>query len=251
MNNTKKYKTGITLTLIVFGILVIVSLLRLLPAINVAKDAAAKKTLTTEENTNTYQGWQFPEIQQKLKELHWLEEQLLLAKSDSLTLGINLLDSVVRVQLKGNVLLEAEILKQYPGKFISSPDFPAYLNLAATSKIVSEKSSIPKKPIKNVKAPKNENEVTGHTPDTIPVPPLVWKFQLDNEMEVVISGVTLNNDSTQFFPDRYLVKYSFEKMKSNLYPKTYLPVLYIWLDDKDAKAIYRAIPEMGKVVLKI
>jgi hypothetical protein len=158
----------------------------------------------------------------------------------------------VQVQLKGTVLLEAQILQQDPVQFISAPEYPAYINLTSGSEIVSENSNIPKKPIKKVKAPKNENEATGFQHDTIPVPPLVWKFRLDNEIEVVITGVALNKDSVLVFtPQKDRVRYRFDELKENVRPKNYVPTLYLWLNDTEAKAIYRAIPEKGKVVLKI
>lgn len=248
----KKYKAGFIVVVIVTGVLTSFTTVRFIVAQNAVKLAIREKIRGFSENEIKYAGWNIPEIQQKKKESHWLEQQLLLAKSDSLNLGINLSDSIVQVQLKGTVLLQANILKQYPTHFFQSPNYAAYHDISAISKIAEEQSSIPKKPIKKVKAPKNEDEVEEVKHDTTQIPPLVWKFNLNNRIEVVITGVGLNPDSTmnlQYKNDIY--KYSVDKIKKNWFPKSYMPTLYIWLDDKDAKAIYRAIPEKGRVVFKI
>jgi hypothetical protein len=117
---------------------------------------------------------------------------------------------------------------------------------------VKEHSTSIKRPIKKVKAPKNENEYVEVKHDTVPELPIVWQFILDNKIEVVITGVGIGQDSLldmNFKND--MLNYNMEKIKTNFIPKTYLPTIYIWLNDKDAKAIYRAIPGNGRVVFKI
>lgn len=248
----RKYKVGFIITIVVFVVLSAITTARLILAQKAVKLAVDEKTATFNETDINDLGWNIIEIQEKKKEVHWLDQQLLLAKSDSLNLGINLSDSIVQVQLKGTALLQANILKQYPVHFMESPNYAAYLDFTAISRIIDEQSTIPKKPIKKVKAPKNESEVVEVKHDTIQIPPLVWRFTLDNKIEVVITGVGHNPDSTlnlQFNKD--IINYSFDKLNKNLIPKNFLPTFYIWLDDKDAKAIYRAIPEGGKVVFKI
>ncbi len=248
----KKYKVGFIIVLVVFVILSAFTIVRFIKAENAVKLVVNKKTLSFADNDFNDAGWNLPEIEQKMKEVHWMEQQLLLAKSDSLNLGINLADSTVLVQLKGTVLLQADILKQIPENFIESPNYAAYLDFTAISKIVQEQSTSVKRPIKRVKAPKNENEVKLVKHDTIPEAPIIWQFVLDNNIEVVITGVGLGKDSLldmNFKND--ILKYNIEKLKNSWLPKAYVPTLYIWLDDKDAKAIYRAIPGNGRVVFKI
>ncbi len=248
----KKYKVGFIIVVAVFVILSSFTIVRFIKAEDAVKLAINEKTLNFADSELNDAGWNLPEIEQKKKDLHWMEQQLLLAKSDSLNLGINLTDSTVQVQLKGTVLLQANILKQIPEKFVQSPNYAAYLDFTAISKIVYEQSTSIKRPVKKVKAPKNENEVQKVEHDTIPEAPIVWQFILDNKIEVVITGVGLGKDSLlslNFKND--ILKYNFEKFKTNLLPQTYMPTLYIWLEDKDAKAIYRAIPGNGRVVFKI
>lgn len=248
----KKYKVGFFITIAVFVILISVTLIRYIMAEKSVQSAINEKKSNFSERDINDSGWNIPEIKQKKKDVHWLEQQLLLAKSDSINMGINLADSIIQVQLKGTVLFQANILKQEPALFFESPDYAAYINISAISRIINEKSTIAKKPIKKVQAPKNENEVTTVKHDTIPVPPIVWQFVLDNDIEVVITGVGLNQDSLlDMHYKNDILKYNLDRLKKNRVSKRYIPTLYIWLNDKDAKAIYRAIPENGKVVFKI
>ena len=243
---------GFIITVVVLVILSAITVVRFVKAENAVKLAIDEKTVNFAETDVNDAGWSIPEIEQKKKEVHWMENQLLLAKSDSLNLGINLADSTVQVQLKGTVLLQANILKQIPESFIESPNYAAYLDFAAISRIVQEQSTSIKRPVRKVKAPKNENEYVEVKHDTVPELPIVWQFVLDNKIEVVITGVGLGQDSLldlNFKND--ILKYNFGKLRNNFLPKTYIPTLYIWLDDKDAKAIYRAIPGNGRVVFKI
>lgn len=247
-----KYKAGFIVTVVVLVILSALTIVRFIKAENAVKLAIDEKILNFAETDVNDAGWNIPEIEQKKKEVHWMEQQLLLAKTDSLNLGINLADSTVLVQLKGTILLQADILKQIPENFIDSPNYAAYLDFTAVSRIVQEQSTSVKRPVKKVQAPKNENEVKEVKHDTIPEAPIIWQFVLDNKIEVVITGVGLGQDSLldmNFKND--IVKYNIEKLKKNWLPKTYMPTLYIWIDDKDAKAIYRAIPGNGRVVFKI
>jgi hypothetical protein len=247
-----QYKVGFIITIIVFVILMSFTTVRFMKAENSVKLAINEKIQNFSDNDINDAGWNIPEINQKKKEVQWVEQQLLLAKSDSLNLGINLADSIFQVQLKGTVLLQANILKQIPTHFIESPNYAAYLDFTAISKIVEEQSNIIKRPVKKVQAPKNENELAAVKHDTIPDPLLKWQFVLDNKIEVVITGVGLNKDSLidiQYNND--ILRYSVERLNKNWLPKTYIPTLYIWLNDKDAKAIYRAIPKNGKVIFKI
>jgi hypothetical protein len=247
-----KYKAGFIITILVLVILSAITIFRFANAEKAVKLAISEKTINFAETDVNDAGWNIPEIEQKKKEIHWMEQQLLLAKTDSLNLGINLTDSTVLVQLKGTVLLQANILKQFPENFIKSPTYAAYLDFTAISKIVQEQSTSVKRPVKRVKAPKNESEVQKVEHDTVPEAPIIWQFVLNNNIEVIITGVGLGQDSLlnmNFKND--ILKYNIERLKANWLPKTYMPTLYIWLEDKDAKAIYRAIPGNGRVVFKI
>lgn len=246
-----KYKAGFITTIVVFLLLLAFTIARYVIAMDAVEKAVKEKLAHIPEDEINDTGWNIPEIQEKKKEVHWVERYLQLAKSDSLNLGINLSDSIVQVQLRGTVLLQARIKKQIPEKFFEELNYGTYLDFTKIATVVEEQATIVKRPVKRVQAPKNEDEAAKVKHDTIPDPLLVWQFKLDNEIEVVITGIGLNKDS--LVEARYnndILTYSTEYFKKNLFPKTYIPTLFIWLNDNDAKALYRAIPENGKVVFR-
>ena len=246
-----KYKFGFIAFFTLFILLSVFTFFRYSKSIEAVKKAATEKLNTIPEKELNDAGWNVAEIQEKKKEVHWLERHLTLAKSDSINLGINLTDSIVQVQLKGTVLFQAKIQQQNPAHFFDDLNYGTYLDFTKIAKIIDESSTIPKRPLKKIQAPKNEEEAAKIKHDSIPDPLLVWKFELDNQIEVVITGIGLNKDSVpdlRFKED--LLKYNIEKIKQKWVTENYKPTLYIWLNDKDAKAIYRAIPERGKVVFR-
>lgn len=246
-----KYKAGLITIAVIFVLLFAITAVRYLMAMNFVQKAIEEKLMVIPDAEIHDAGWNIPEIKEKKKEINWLERQLLLAKSDSLTLGISLNDSIVQVQLKGTVLVQSKMIKQHPLHFFDSLNFGAYHDFTRITTIVEEQSTIPKKPIKKIQAPKNENEVQEIKHDTVPEPLLIWQFSLDNKINIIITGVGLGKDSLLNFQyHKNLIAYNYNNLKKNLKSEIYTPTLYIWLNDKDAKAIYRAIPEKGKVVFK-
>jgi len=246
-----KYKVGFIITILVFVLLLAFTIVRYEMATNSAEAAVAAELTTIPEEEINDAGWQVPEIQQKKKEVNWLERQLSLAKSDSINMSINFADSTIQVQLKGTVLFQAKIQKQNPAQFFDNLNYGTYLDFTRISRIVDEQATIVKRPVKKIQAPKNEDEAAKIKHDTIPDPLIVWQFKLDNQINIVITGIGLNKDSVpdlQYNND--ILKYSIAKLKDNPFPKNYIPTLYIWLNDKDAKAIYRALPEKGKVTFR-
>ena len=246
-----KYKAGFLTIIIVFTLLLIFSAVRYVFALNAVKATISEQNSESTDENTTEPGWNDPEIRKMKKDVYWLEQQILLAKSDSISLGFNLTDSVVQVQLKGTVLFQAKILKQYPARFLESLNYKAYTEFGKMALITSEFSDFPKKPIKKVIAPKSENEVSTAKPDSVIVKRLSWKFNLNNNINVIVSGVELNKDSLldlRFEDD--MLKYRSELLNNEWFPKFYTPTLYIWLNDKDAKAVYRALPKNGKVIFR-
>ncbi len=195
--------------------------------------------------------WQNDEAQHLQKEIYWLEQQLVLAKSDSISLGINLTDSVVQVQLKGTILFQSKIMDQRPKNFLPQLKEEPYLSFAKIHRIQTESANIPKKPIKKVQAPKDESEVTDVKQDTIPEAALDWDFRVESNINVVIKGVAMDEDSLfQLNTNKDVYRYQANGIFNQILPENYTPTLYIWLNDKEAKAIYRALPERGKVIFR-
>ncbi len=246
-----KYKPWFLTIIIVFSVLLIFTVIRLVLALNSVKATLDEQHMGISADSLAELSWNDAKIRNMKKDVYWMEQQLVLAKSDSINLGFNLTDSIVQVQLKGTVLFKAKILKQHPVDFLNSLKQQAYFNFGSIASITTETSTIPKKPIKKVIAPKSENEKTEVKQDSVIVKPIVWQFSASNHFIVIITGVELDKDSVLDL--RYksdMIKYRTEQIKHDWLPKNYIPTLYIWLPDKDAKAIYRALPENGKIIFR-
>lgn len=240
----KGFFAAIGFFLLLFAFLII----RTIYAVNASQKSSEFLTGNTAESLNL-SGWSDEEVRHLSKQIYWLEQKLELAKSDSIHLAINLTDSLVQIQLKGLDLFHSKILYQHPENFLSSVDQASYRQLAKVSGIRSEVANVPKKPIKKVKASGDGVIPSNMKIDTISNPELIWRFTSENNISIIITGVKLASDSTfNIRPQKDLLKYRTQQFLNEIIPSEYSPTLYLWLNDSDAKSIFRAIPEKGKVL---
>lgn len=72
-----------------------------------------------------------------------------------------------------------------------------------------------------------------------------------NCLQIVINGVLPGPDSTlNVQKNKDVIAYRFKHAFDNPFAKNYSPVLFLWLNDTDAKAIYRALPEKAKFIFR-
>ncbi len=248
-NKNKKLVYGIisvwTFLILLFFVMLIVS--------RVQVDRFADSFLKTDDNKNILSGWNDKEIRNLYKEKWWLEQQLALAKSDSFGLAINLKDSIVQVQLNGTVLFQSKILIQKPEHSLSQMNEKVYRDLLAEiSKTDSNNANIPKKPIKKVTAPKVGSEVPETKMDTLKESRLYWHFITNKGVEVIINGVQQNQDSTysKIPVAKDIMSFRIgDGLEQPSQPIT-TALVFLWLNDQDAKAIYRALPENTRVIFR-
>jgi hypothetical protein len=196
-------------------------------------------------------GWSDWEVNRLKKNSLWYEQLLVMAKNDSIGLIINLNDSVVQINLKGMYLVQSQIIKQYPADFLNNINEETYTKYASVSSIMQESANFPKKPIKKVSAytPQDDNKEDQNLKANDK--PLSWSFTTRNNLNVVITGVAATPDSSlSFYPTRDLLKYRLRDILKHGVPEKYTPTLYLWLSDKDAKSIYRAVASRGEVLFR-
>lgn len=245
----QKHKKWLVTLILVWTVLLMLFLVRLHQAGKAAQRTAGFILEQVKNNVPLQPVPSADTLYELTREILWLENQLALSRSDSMSLGINLRDQVLQVQLKGTVLFQSPLYKQDPVYFLQGIDYPAYESLfGKPASIVSEYANIEKKPIRKVLVHALHNGEDHTDPDTIPEDPIQWKFELNNYLQVVIRGVP-SHDSLRIHT--FTAKLS-EGISFNPFSvqgeKYYTPTLHIWLNDKDARAIYRALPERSKVV---
>ncbi len=215
--------------------------------------------------------WQNGEARTLFKEKQWLLRQLELSDENSMSLGINMADSIFQLQLNGLVLIQSKIYYMRPSSFLSEENLQIYDKLFLQAKSIEiETASEPKRVLtkKKVVAETEETESKSDTitqdnsvvdstsnlikNDSVLPKNLHWEFIMNNMVKVVVMGLSVG-------PDSLLIEPSFEKemMASRneseyqaLDSLPYHPTIYIWLQNQDAKSIYRALPEKSDIIIR-
>lgn len=211
------------------------------------------RLLAKQDSDEPVVNWNNADVQELYKEKLWLENQVALANTNIFSLGLNLSDSLVQVQLKGTILFQAKILYRLPSNFFDSAGEKAYSNYFSGITVIDTSiANIPKKPIKKVTAPPVGSEVEARKPDTVKVDRIHWEFITENQLKVVINGASFADDSAKIdIPvAKDMRSYRFQEGVKNTFSGEYIPTLFLWLNDAEAKAIYRAIPDNADLIFR-
>ncbi|RIH66764.1 hypothetical protein D1164_03995 [Mariniphaga sediminis] len=250
MNFLKKRK-GLFSIIAVFTLLLVFFVVRLVFAVSSSYTGFGKSVSVPLRSDVHTAGWNNSEVRKLQKDIFLLEQLRVLAQSDSISMVIDLSDSTVQLQLKGMELFHTKILRKYPGVFLDDLSQEAYRRFAQITCIGNEKANLSKKPVKKIQAFQKETIGSGAETANLQNAPVNWSFVTGNNVCVVITGVKLNQDSTFIMHPTYdLIKYFTRNFFNEIFPETYSPVLYLWLNDNDARAIYRAVPLEGKILFR-
>lgn len=198
----------------------------------------------------TLSGWQQSEFRDIWKDKFWGENQLALAKDDSMSLGIHFHDSIFQLQYKGLPLIKSKIMAVYPKQFSADFNELAYKNLFSQPWIIrSQQANKQKKPFRKMTV--NTDGSTNTEDDKNPSAELVlWSFLTENDYRVVVFGVKQDsvqntNFKWQMYQDRFRAK-----LKNSTNSTGFYPTIYLWINDADALAIFRALPENAKITIR-
>lgn len=243
LSNRPTFKIPVIIGFILIGIAIILSVLSLTLSFSNAKNSALTlkslqikdRIIPTRYSSEMLGFW---------KEKLWLENQLLVSKEDSMNLSIDLQDSLVQLRFKGLTLVKSKISLILPRNFLQNVDVNSYGKLfGSPSTIVSGYSNIAKKPYHRVNIA-NAGDTTAFLKKVKPRM-FSWSFTTDHKIRVVIHGY--DSLETNLHPRRDLLKFRLK----NLITKpsdSYTPTLFIWINNKEAIDIYRALPEKAKVI---
>lgn len=190
----------------------------------------------------------------------FLETRFQMSKTDSISLSVNLKDSVLQLEFKGVVLKSTKITDFEIDQFFYQIKPAAYQHLFGTqSKVVNELSTISKEPIVVKKAPKDTTEVIAPIViiDSLKTEAVHWMLKLDKEIILKIEG------SDQFSRSDWMIGQKFWlwqdvdnfkiKLKQTIRFKTpeYYPEIRLVISESEAKAIYRALPVRPFVSIRL
>lgn len=248
INSGSRYKKAFIAAIIIVVISVLVVAVKLFLSISPA-NKAAKQITSSVESESSLQGWEDPGLNALWKDKFWIENQIALAKDDSMSLGINFEDSIMQLQFKGLALVESKILYAEPKNFLKDIDSKIYAKLfGLPSTITSGQANMKKRPFRRMKPPTEEYGEPVFQ-DSLFNDPILWDFTTSNNIRLVVHGFDAFNDTTKIIPSfkADVLKFRLEGNEDN---SGFIPTLFIWMNDKDAKAIYRALPHEAQVIFR-
>jgi archaellum component FlaF (FlaF/FlaG flagellin family) len=184
-----------------------------------------------------------------------------LTKNDSIYLIVDLVDSMIFMELKGICIFETKMVDFTVSKFLTKLD-PKILNnyISKPFKIENTVSTIEKMVLKTKIAPKNEEEAFAQfQADTIKAEKdyvrYTWYFDRDLELEIVQDSI--NNEAYKLKDRDILLKRKIGYLKEivdsaiDFHTTTYTPSIKIVLHQNDARTIFRSMPYGGMVALRL
>jgi len=193
------------------------------------------------------------------KEKIWLETRFQIAKTDSISLSLNLKDSLLQLELKGVVLKAVKIQQFRCDPFFQHLNAGAYYHYFGSQATgESALSTIVKEPLTVKKAPKDTIEFANqkHVADSVKSEAVHWLLKLDNGITVKIEGSDADSRTDWWLGQRFWWRQDLVKLKEDLKQTVafkvpeYVPEIEMVISESDAKAIYRALPTYPLVCIR-
>lgn len=193
------------------------------------------------------------------REKDWLETRLQIARTDSISLSVNLPDSTLQIELKGVVLKKSKMLDFKADHFFYQLNPAAYHHLLGKQAMADTVvSSIPKEPLIIKKAPKDTADVQDAAAvDTTRIEIVHWIINLDNQVVLKVEGVDPASKSDWWEGQKFWISQNLRQTTHDLGKailfKTpeYYPEIRIVIPEADAKALYRALPMRPLVCVRL
>jgi hypothetical protein len=190
-----------------------------------------------------------------MKKEVFMRSRLKMAEADSACVSINLVDSVIIVEIQGVTLLETKIQKLWSSKIYSRYSKQAFYECFATPFVIdSDYCTIPKEFFNIKYAP--EDTIAAQAPKTMPDTtlkyPVYFILYLDRGLMVDIrqSDTLLSEIYKEY--TKHIRDQKIKKMWNSLYRfevPAYDPAIRIEIPHKDARSIYKALPKHAQVAV--
>ncbi len=208
-------------------------------------------------------GNELPGVYKLRKESAFWQSRLAMAKGDSICVTIDLVDSVVCLELQGVVVHSAPVRNYFKSELFEALKPEAILNIIGQpATVVSHEASFSKDPIKLKKAPKDTAEANAAVVQEV----LAQKLAEEEALKPLFYNLTLNNGVLITFSQEhtegwkslpYLLKQKIEKIEKNSVQISkfklpeYTPSIIIEMTREDAASIFRGLPENASVALRL
>lgn len=186
--------------------------------------------------------------------------QASLLGNDSIQLIIDLQDSAVALFINGITVHKVKATVIKVDQVLTKLSNSAYLKTFFTPLTINfDTASFVKEPIVVREAPKDtlEASLNAYKPDTVVQTPAFWQIPLPFESSLLIAQSEMNGQKEK---EMYREFTSLIKQKSRnenlrrfftLQRPTYIPTIEIQIPADDLRAIYRAVPKGGKMVIRL
>jgi len=191
----------------------------------------------------------------------FLLSQIEMTKGDSISLTVNLQDSIIALVVQGLTIYSAKVEDfTISHAFAKTDPFVLAQWLATPFVVDTHFASIPKAPVLYKKAPKDTSEALSQVemdPLNDEIDPVYFRLELDRKLIL-----NFNQNETPEKESMRQVKIYQRRMRkierneilghlSRFSPIEFVPEIHISLDKKAARVIYRAIPEKAFVAVQL
>jgi len=197
------------------------------------------------------EGWSQQEQRDLWTEKFWIVNQLAISKLDSMSLGICFSDSSFQLMFKGLPLIKARMCYIWPENMLTEMDPRVYAKLfSKPSVMVSDTANLPKKVFRKVRV-NAEGEAVPVDSVGVVGGCLSWIFVTDNHLRFVVTGYGCDSLDLQPSVRKDLFAHHMSSISGDYFFRDdYQPTIFIWLNDADAKAIYKALPRHAAVIVR-
>lgn len=194
-----------------------------------------------------------------LREKAFLQSRILMAGTDSISMTLNLADSLAYLEIAGVVVKTSDISEIRMSKILNSENELIITSLLSSPlNITDSRATIKKEPLMIKMAPKDTSEYKPDImPDTSAYEAVSYILETDKGIRIYISQEEKQKKGygkhLAWFDMKYRINNAWKAFKSVVRLKVpeYKPWIRIRLPRTDAKVIYRAIPVKGQITLYI
>lgn len=194
-----------------------------------------------------------------IREHSRLNNQLQMAKSDSIGLSLRLRDSVAELIVKGIVVTGFSLREVAVSPFFSrlSPE-SRYELLSEPWLITGAESTISREPLNVIKAPKDTSEIVPFVaPDTTHSEPVFITLHTDKGVDICFYQVERESRADKAVYGQVAWREAREQFRMftdsivhGAIPR-YIPVIRLGMNKVDAKVLYRALPSRGMITMSL